>query len=426
MNLIDRDKNIIWHPYTNLGLNPESIPIVSAKGGYLFTEDGRTLIDAISSWWVNIHGHGNKEIADAIHAQLINLDQIIFAGFTHETGIKFAELLLTQLPKNQVKVFYSDNGSTSVEVALKMALQYHLNCGKKRNKIVAFEGAYHGDTFGAMALSARGLFNSAFQGFMFEVERLPVPNENNIEEVITKLNEIIKGGDLAAFIFEPLILGAGGMIMYSTHHLELLMNLCQANGVICIADEVMTGFYRTGDFLAASKLKVYPDIITLSKGITGGVMPLGVTTCTKEIFSAFDSKEVLATLYHGHSYTGNPLACAAAIKSLEMLVSLDTKQNIKMICNQNQEWLNRMKKLPKIFNPRVLGTIFAFEVGEPLPEYTNNLRDKIYQHALNNGVLLRPLGNTVYCMPPYCLTSADMDRIFECMIDIAKEISGSK
>ncbi len=283
MNLQERDKQVIWHPYTQMKGALPQLPIVKGEGVYLIDEEGKTYIDAVSSWWVNIHGHSNARIAEKVSAQLLQLEHVIFAGFTHEPAVLLAEQLLPLLPGKQEKVFYSDNGSTAVEVALKMAFQYWSNKGSgRRKKVLAFKDAYHGDTFGAMSVSGRSIFTDAFNEFLFDVEFIDLPNEDNISGLTSHISNLKE--QIACFIFEPLILGAGGMQMYEAKYLDKLIACCQDNQILCIADEVMTGFGRTGTYFACEQLESKPDLFCLSKGLTGGTMPLGVTTCNEKIF----------------------------------------------------------------------------------------------------------------------------------------------
>ena len=320
MNWTERDKQTLWHPFTQMKTAVAPIHIEKAQGAYLYASDGRVFIDAIASWWVNIHGHGHPLIAKKIAEQAAQLDHVLFAGFTHTPAIALAEGLLSVLPHHFDKIFYSDNGSTAVEVALKMALQYFYNRGQKhKTRIIAFENAYHGDTFGAMSAGGRNLFNAPFQELLFDVVHIPIPNSENTEGVLQQFETIAAAGDVAAFIFEPLVQGSAGMLMYEAEPLDALLAIAKAHHIICIADEVMTGFGRTGKMFACNYLTQLPDIICLSKGITGGFLPLGVTACTATIYNAFYDNDLTKAFFHGHSYTANPISCAAAVASLEIL-----------------------------------------------------------------------------------------------------------
>ncbi|MFN6038151.1 MAG: adenosylmethionine--8-amino-7-oxononanoate transaminase, partial [Bacteroidota bacterium] len=316
--------NDIWHPFTHLKFAETPVNIISSSGSYYFDEAGNKYIDAISSWWVNIHGHSHPYIAKKIFEQASENAHSIFSGFTHPQAKKLADRILRRLPGNLSKVFFSDDGSTAVEVALKMSLQFFNNYGKKRSKIIAFENGYHGDTFGSMSVGARNVFNQAFEELLFEVIYIPVPNQDNINETLKYLNTEINLSEVAAFIFEPLVQGAGGMVMYESHFLDILIEKMKSFGVICIADEVMTAFGRTGKMFACENLKQQVDIICLSKGLTGGFLPLGLTVCQEFIFERFISDDKTHTFFHGHSYTANPICCAAANASLDLFESEDT------------------------------------------------------------------------------------------------------
>lgn len=411
MNLSDRDKNLIWHPFTPQNNSP-NIAIVSGDGALLFDENGNEYIDAVSSWWTNLFGHANPQIASAIKNQVDKLEHVIFAGFTHQPAIELSEGLLALLPSAQSRVFFSDNGSTCVEVALKMAIQYWYNQGTEKTTIIAFKNAYHGDTFGAMSVGARGFFNQPFESFLFDVEFIDLPNEDKFEAVSSHFQQIIQSKKVAAFIFEPLIQGSAGMQMYDAKYLDKLVEIAQKNEVICIADEVMTGFGRTGKTFATDYLENKPDIFCLSKGITGGFLPLGITTCSKKIHDAFISNDKMKTFFHGHSYTGNPLACAAANASLELLSN--TQLTINDLVSWQTELSASLKKNPKIENFRQLGTIVAFDVKTNAnSDYFNNLRDVLYDNFIKRGVLLRPLGNTVYILPPYVISKEQLKKVYE-------------
>lgn len=426
-SLSERDKKVIWHPYTHQKYGPESIPIVRGEGVWLFDENGNKYIDAVSSWWVTIHGHANPYIAEKIYRQALVLEQVIFAGFTHLPAIELAERVLKILPGDFSKIFYSDNGSTATEVSIKMAIQYWWNGGNKnRNKILAFTNSYHGDTFGAMSISQRGIFTLAFQDRLFEVLFADAPEAGKPVTIkgysFEESMELLKA--CACVIYEPLIQGAGGMNMYEPGALEDFLNICKGNGMICIADEVMTGFGRTGKLFASEYCSVYPDIICLSKGITGGAMALGVTACSENIYNAFVDDDKSKTFFHGHSFTANPLACTAALASLDLLQHEETAGNIERLVNKHsvfkRELINHSAAL-NIKNIRQTGTIIAFEVNDAAEGYNSNIRDAFTKKALAKGVYLRPLGNTVYLMPPYCITAAELDQVYEVIVQILKE-----
>lgn len=410
LNLTDRDKKVIWHPYTQMKNALPHIPIVRGEGVYVFDENGKRYIDAVSSWWVNIHGHAHPYIAQKVAEQLNVLEHVIFAGFTHEPAVLLAERLLPILPGQQDKVFYTDNGSTAVEVALKMCLQYWDNKDKPKTRILAFKNAYHGDTFGAMSVSGRSIFTDAFNSLLFDVDFIDLPGEDNISHLTSYISQL---KDTACFIFEPLILGSGGMLMYEAKYLDELIAACKQAGILIIADEVMTGFGRTGTYFACEKLSHKPDIICLSKGLTGGTMPLGITTCTHEIFTAFLSDDKLKTLYHGHSFTANPIACVASLASLDILLQKETLANIKRIEAKHAVFSQEIKAHPKVKAVRQTGTIIAieWETGNET-SYLSNLRNLLYSYFLEKGIILRPLGNIIYILPPYIISNEDLDYIY--------------
>lgn len=422
-NLATRDAAVIWHPFTQHQIEPISIPITHGKGVYLYDANGKQYIDAISSWWVNIHGHGHPYLAEKIYEQALKLEQVIFAGFTHEPAVQLSERLLGHLPENFQKVFFSDNGSTAVEVAIKMALQFFHNQGQtQKRKIIAFEDAYHGDTFGAMSLGAPSAFNAPFQDMLFEVEFLPSPCEP--EACIAAMREKMEhAADYAAFIFEPLIQGAGGMKMYAPETLDALIKLAHEHQLLCIADEIMTGFGRTGKWFAMDYLTHKPDIACFSKGLTGGMMAMGITTCSNALFDAFLSDDRKKTLFHSHSFTANPMACAAALASMDIMERAETWANIARVEASHLAW-KRKPKSHIIQNIRVQGTIVAFElaVGESTG-YLHSIRDQAYQYCIKKGILMRPLGNTLYILPPYCIKPSQLANIYLEIENFAATIS---
>ena len=411
MNLVERDLKVIWHPYTQMKTAQPPVPVVRGEGACLYGPNGEKYIDAVSSWWVNIHGHAHPYIAQKVAEQLSVLEHVIFAGFTHEGAVTLAERLLTLLPGNQQKAFYSDNGSTAIEVAVKMCLQYWHNKGQTRTKILAFNNAYHGDTFGAMAVSGRSAFTAPFDSLLFEVEFIDLPNEQNIEALQSHISSL--RSELACFVFEPLVQGSGGMLMYEAGYLNQLMKHCRREGVLLIADEVFTGFGRTGKRFACDHITEQPDVMCFSKGLTGGTMALGLTTCTQDIFDAFLSDDRLKTLFHGHSFTANPVAIAAALASLDLFLADATAQNINRIAGMHANFTDRIKHHPKVRTTRQTGTIWAmeWETGSNT-SYFSTLRDKLYQYFLSSGIILRPLGNVIYILPPYCITNDELNYIY--------------
>lgn len=416
MNLIDDDRRHVWHPYTQMKTTSPPVGIVRGEGAYLYGEDGKRYFDAVASWWVNLHGHSHPYIAEKVSLQLRTLEHAMFAGFTHPPAVELARRLLDVLPDDQDKVFYSDDGSTAVEVAVKMSLQYWFNKGAPRNRLVAFRNAYHGDTFGAMSVSGRSAFTAAFDSLLFHVDFIDVPVPGSEEAAKEQLNRLIAdhGKEIAAFIFEPLVQGTAGMVMYEPGPLDELLAICSSNGILTIADEVMTGFGRTGKLFACQYLERRPDIFCLSKGITGGSMPLGVTTCRREIYDAFLSEDRLKTFFHGHSFTANPLACAASLASMDLLLEETTLRNIARIAGQHRDFADSIRSHPRVREVRCRGTIVAleWETGSDT-SYFSGLRDRLYRFFLERGMILRPLGNIIYIMPPYCSTEEELNTVYE-------------
>jgi adenosylmethionine-8-amino-7-oxononanoate aminotransferase len=404
---------LFWHPFTHLKFQGENICIERAEGSYYFDEKGNRYIDAISSWWVNLHGHSHPYISQKVSEQLLKFEHTMFSGFTHKPAVELAERLLNHLPKNQNKIFYSDNGSTAVEVALKMTLQFWDNKGDSKPLFIAFENAYHGDTFGGMSVGERNVFNNAFEKLLFDVVHIPLPNSENIERLEGELVSLVKNHSVAGFIFEPLVQGAAGMLMYEAQYLDRLIKICNDSKVITIADEVMTGFGRTGKFFASDYLQNKPDIICLSKGLTGGYMPLGVTSCAQFIYDAFVSDDKAKTFFHGHSYTGNPTACSAALASMDLMEKKETWNNIDRISKKHSTFLNKIKGHKSIKSIRQTGTILAIELNtDEHTHYLNNASEKIAAFFMKHGILIRPLGNVFYVLPPYCINFSDMDLIY--------------
>lgn len=418
--LSERDAKVIWHPYTQHQQMTLPVPIVQGKGALLFDESGNSYIDAVSSWWVNLHGHAHPYIAEKIYQQALTLEQVIFTNFTHEPAVLLAERLLRILPGQLAKIFYSDNGSTAVEVALKMTIQFWQNEGQQnRRKILAFEHAYHGDTFGAMSVSGRGLFTDAFAEELFEVIFIETPHAGNLE----KIKSIIEtqAGQIAGFIYEPLLQAAGGMRMYAPADMDALLKFVQSKNILCIADEVLTGFGRTGSLFASERLSHPPDMICLSKGLTGGTMALGVTACNQKIFDAFLSNDRRKTFFHGHSFTANPIACAAALASMDLLLEKNCLDQRLMIQQNHQIFIDqKLSATGTDFfrNIRLQGTILAFELNTGTDGYINQAGPEILIQSMKQGIYLRPLGNTVYLMPPYCITTAQMDQLYDFLLSI--------
>ena len=422
MNLSERDKKHNWHPYTQHKTVPDFPAIVKGKDALLWDENGKEYIDAIASWWVNPFGHSNKIMADAIYEQLTTLEHVLFGGFTHNKAVELSEKLMEILPYNQQKIFYSDNGSTAVEVAIKVALQYNYNKGIVKTKVIAFEDAFHGDTFGAMAASGITFFTEAFKGSLLEVVRIPVPTEGNEEQTIKTLENLVKTNEFAAFIFEPLVLGAAGMVMYAPEVLDKLICICNQNNVFTIADEVMTGFGKTGKTFASDYLENKPDMMCLSKALTGGTIPMAITTFTQEIFDGFLDEDVNKAFFHGHTFTANPTGCAAALASITLLETEEMQKNIQRIHDLHLVFEQKIKNHPKVKTTRVLGVIFALEIKTETQEsYYGTMRNKLYNFFIENGVILRPVGNIVYILPPYIITENQLQKVYQ-TIENALEI----
>lgn len=422
MSLTQKDQQYLWHPYTQHKTAAAPIAIVKGDGALLWDENGKEYIDAIASWWVNPFGHSNKFLADAIYKQLTTLEHVLFGGFTHEPAVLLAEKLLAILPSNQKKIFFSDNGSTSVEVAIKVALQYFYNKGEQRKTIIAFENAFHGDTFAAMAASGISFYTQAFEGMFIDVVRIPVPVKGQEQSSFAALEKVISAHNCAAFIFEPLVQGAAGMVMYEPESLNRLVEICQQNQVLTIADEVMTGFGKTGKDFACGYIRKQPDMLCLSKALTGGTIPMAITTFTQELFDGFYSDDINKALFHGHTFTANPTGCAAALASLELLQTPAMQTNILRVNQSHLAFKKRIENHPKVTATRVLGVIFALEIAtDSAASYYGTLRNKLYDFFIENGVILRPVGNIVYILPPYVMTNQQLDKVYE-VVEKALEI----
>lgn len=422
MNIIEKDRQYLWHPYTQHKTAANPIAIVKGKDALLWDENGKEYIDAIGSWWVNPFGHSNQFVADAIYKQLTTLEHVLFGGFTHQPAVQVAEKLLPMLPSNQQKIFFSDNGSTAVEVAIKVALQYFHNKGEKRTTIISFEDAFHGDTFAAMAASGISLYTQAFEGMFIDVIRIPVPTPGNEQASFDELQNAINSKSCAGFIFEPLVQGAAGMVMYAPESLDTLMGICKENHVLTIADEVMTGFGKTGKNFACNYLHQQPDMMCLSKALTAGTIPMALTTFTQELFDAFYDDDINKALFHGHTFTANPTGCAAALASMELLEQPEMQGNIQRINSKHLEFQEKIKSHPRVLTTRVLGVIFALQIKSDTEEsYYGTMRTKLYNFFIDKGVILRPVGNIVYILPPYIITNAQLEKVYS-IIEEAIEI----
>ena len=420
VSLTQRDQACLWHPYTQMRTAAAPLPVARAQGVYLYLEDGRRVLDGISSWWVNIHGHSHPRLNEALAAQAREVEHVVFAGCTHRPAVELAERLLEVLPRGLARVFYSDNGSTAVEVALKMAIQYWRNLGQdQRRTFVTLDHAYHGDTAGAMSAGADSVFTQAFRPMLFPVERAHSPYCYHcplklkretcgiacLGDLERRLNEL--GSRVAAVVVEPMLQGAGGMIVWPVEFLRGVRRFCDQHGILMIADEVLTGFGRTGTMFACQHASVRPDIICLSKALTGGYLPLGATVVTQAVYDAFLSEDRSKTFFHGHSYTANPLACAVGRASLDLFQEEGTMERVAQL----EQWLRAgfecLRGLPCVGEVRVIGGIGAAELVSEQPGYLDEIGPPLAAAFLERGLLLRPLGNVVYFMPPYCITQAE-------------------
>ena len=412
MTLQERDKKHLWHPLKQHQTHPNSLGIVKAKGCMLTDENGNEYIDAISSWYTCMFGHCNDFITSRVYEQMQTLDQIMFSDFTHEPAVKLSEELIKILPKNQNRIFFNDNGSTAVEAGIKMALQYYFNLGEKRNTFIAFEDGFHGDTFGAMSVSGLSVYNGPFEDFLMDIQRIPVPNGENNQAILTQLQKIVLENDIAGFIYEPLVQGAAGMKIHQAEDLNEILKFCAENNILTIADEVMTGFGKTGNNFASDEVATKPDIICLSKALTAGLVPMAITSCTEEIYTAFLSNDISKGFFHCHTYSANPIACSAALASIELLQSEEIQKNIAFITKSHQLFEERIKNHPKVKSTRSKGVILAIDL-ETNSERYGGLRDKLLAKFMSEGVFLRPLGNTIYIQPPYVITKEQLQKVYQ-------------
>ncbi len=410
MNYENKNSQPIWHPFTQMKTAESPVKIVRGQGVFVYDEQDQAYLDAISSWWVNLHGHCHPHIVKAVKNQIETLDHVIFAGYTHPKAVELADRLVKVLPESQTRVFFSDNGSTAVEVGIKMAIQYHFNKKAPRRKIISFAGGYHGDTFGAMAVSGRSKFTEPFLNHLFEVEYIPYPVPGQEERCVEAFKDILKTNDVAAFIYEPLVQGVNGFQVGESAVFSELIAMCRDQGVISIADEVMTGFGRTGSLFASEQISHKPDIMCLSKGITGGTMALSVTTCSDQIFEGFYDDQKEKAFLHGHSYTANPIACAAACASLDLTLSDECRNQRQMISQTFSEIASTLKDHPSLTDIRVKGCILALEIKDSQQGYFSSLASHFHRFFKDKHMLLRPLGNVIYMIPPYTITR---DQIFE-------------
>ena len=426
INLNDRDRTHLWHPYTQMKVAPEPIPIARGEGVWLYTQDGHRLLDGTSSWWVNIHGHAHPKLNEALASQARTIEHVMFAGCTHEPAVELAERLTSILPAGLSRIFYSDNGSTAVEVAIKMAYQYWQNRGNSsRREFVALHHAYHGDTIGAMSAGEESIFTTAFRPLLFPVHRayspycyrcpLGLERSSCKIECLQDLERILesKQDSIAAVIIEPMLQGAGGMIVWPKEFLHGVREICDRYGALMIADEVLTGFGRTGRMFACEHAGISPDILCLSKALTAGYMPLAITAATENVYEAFLDDDRSKALFHGHSYTANPLACAVAIASLQIF---EDEETLKRVVSLEQQFLSRLDLLrsqPIVGDVRGIGGVAAIELQSGHAGYLDEIGPRLAQAFFERGVLLRPLGNILYFMPPYVITPSEVDWVFD-------------
>ncbi len=415
-NIVERDKKYLWHPLTQHKTAANSLAIVKAKETLFWDEDGNEYIDGIASWYTAMYGHCNSYITKAMAAQMQQLDFVMFSGFTHEPAVELSEKLMKILPNNQAKIFFNDNGSTAVEAAIKMALQYYHNKEKKKDTLIAFEDGFHGDTFGAMSASGLSSYNGPFEDFLLKVERIPVPKEDTIDKTLKQLEEIIANNNCAAFVFEPLVQGAAGMKFHSSKGLDILIAKCQEHNILCIADEVMTGFGKTGKNFASDYLDNKPDIICLSKALTAGMFPLSITSCSQKIFDAFLSDKVAKGFFHAHTFSAHPIGCAAAIAGLDLLESQEILERRNYIESEHKKFVSKIKNHSKVKEARSMGVILAIDLNTEMDRYGKS-RDELYQFFMSRGINLRPLGNTIYTLPPYVITNEQLTKIYNAILE---------
>ncbi|MEI9426310.1 adenosylmethionine--8-amino-7-oxononanoate transaminase [Mesorhizobium sp. Cs1299R1N3] len=415
----------VWHPFTQHATEPVPPKIVGTEGAYVETRDGKRILDAISSWWVITHGHRHPTIMAAIRNATETLDQVIFAGLSHEPAERLAEALVDMTPAGLDWVFYSDSGSTSVEVALKMALGFHRNNGFPRSRIVVVEDSYHGDTIGTMSVGARGVFNAAYEPLLFEVDIIPFPSAGHEQKTLDAFERLARDYKVAALIVEPLVLGAGGMLMYPAWVLTELKRMAERSGTVFIADEVMTGWGRTGTMFACEHAGIAPDILCTSKGLTGGSLPLAATLATDAIFRAHFSEDRTKTFFHSSSYTANPIACAAALANVGIWKDEPVAERVADLSRLQTERVARFSEDPRFENVRTCGTISALDLHVGNAGYLAEVGPRLRAFFLDRGLLVRPLGNVIYVLPPYCVTSGELDRLYEA-IDEAADLAGDK
>lgn len=406
------DQKHLWHPLTQHYHQKRHPVITRAQGVYLYDAQDKAYIDAIASWYTCVYGHCNPQLVKAVQSQAETLDQVVFTGFTHKPATELAAALFSILPPNQQKVFFSDNGSTAVEVGLKMALQYFHNQGVAKDTLLAFENGFHGDTFGAMSTSGLSVYNGPFERFFLRVKRIPIPTGENTEAILSMLEQLIADNEVACFLYEPLVQGAAGMQLMDGKGLDSILRFLQAQHILTVADEVMTGFGKTDTYFASDQMPTKPDIVCLSKALTGGMVPMGLTTCTSQVYEAFLSEARAKGFFHGHTYSANPLACAAARAAIDLLKSAHVGRNRRRIARCNARFAEEIQRHPKVGAVRTAGVILALDLKLDIPRY-GEARDAIYRYFMGAGIYLRPLGHTLYISPPYVIEGAELERIYE-------------
>lgn len=416
----------VWHPFTQHATEPVPPTIARTEGAYVETREGKRILDAISSWWVITHGHRHPKIMEAIRNATETLDQVIFAGLSHEPAERLASALVDMAPAGLDWVFYSDSGSTSVEVALKMALGFHRNIGGPRSRIVVMESSYHGDTIGTMSVGARGVFNAAYEPLLFEVDTIPFPAAGREQATLDAFETVTRDRQAAALIVEPLVLGAGGMLMYPAWVLAELKRIAERSETLFIADEVMTGWGRTGTLFACEQAGISPDILCTSKGLTGGSLPLAATLATDSIFRAHYSRDRARTFFHSSSYTANPIACAAALTNIGIWKNEPVAERVAALSRMQAEKTARFSEDPRFENVRTTGTIAALNLRVGNAGYLAEVGPKLRAFFLDRGLLVRPLGNVIYVLPPYCVSSHELDRLYAAIEEAAGLVSESR
>lgn len=416
----------VWHPFTQHAVDPVTTRIVRTDGAYLIDEHGRSVLDAISSWWVVTHGHRHPAIVDAIRRAAETMDQVIFAEYTHEAAEELAEGLIRLCPPGLAHVFYSDSGSTAVEVAIKMALGFFHHTGDLRSRIVVMEHSYHGDTIGTMSTGERGVFNAPYAPLLFDVDTLPFPEIGQEQDTLDAFELACKNRRVAALLIEPLVLGAGGMKMYPAHLLTELKKIAERFQTLLIVDEVMTGWGRTGTMFACEQASITPDILCTSKGITGGALPLAATLCSRQIFDAHLSDDRSRMFFHSSSYTANPIACAAAAANLKVWQTEPVAQRIDELTLLHRERLEPFRSDPRFSNVRQTGTIVALDLNVSAVGYLSDVGPKLRRFFHDRDLLIRPLGNVIYLMTPYCVAPCDLDRAYEAINEAATIIGQAK